>query len=638
MSQLSVDSIDKIFLSVDKSPSNFDRNYPLLQKALSVSLNLKDTIRIIRSYQKIADVLWFKSIYGESENYYFKSLALLDSSKYPKEYAYALYSIGWIECIQKTKFEKITFLKRALNISGLVKDTYDIARFSNAISGTYMNLYNKDTTKKYFIDSAIRPLVSAINLLGSEKKWKTLSGKMYSNLANEYLLKNDIPSAYRSVNTAISNLDTNNHRRSFLISILYKCQILRKMNQKDSAYLLLKRYFNSIESINDNEVLRDFYYLLYEIEKENKNFNKALFYFEKYQNKYELISKELLSVKFEELEANKELIRKERSILNLQKQAEVQKFKNQQKTYIILAFIIILLIIMISLNKLYIKNKQIKKLHSDVLNQNKIVEQKNKDIMDSITYASRIQRALITSDEYIQKHFLEESYFQNYFILYIPKDIVSGDFYWANVNYLHPQQPHYIAVCDSTGHGVPGAFMSLLNINYLTEAVQEKQCYYPNEILNYVRKKLIENLNYDEQQKDGMDASIILFDKTFKQTQKIFYALANQQMVLIRNNQFSQILSGDKMPVGSSHNPHDFNLYSIQLQKGDWLYIYTDGYKDQFGGEKGKRIMNKNFIELLLNIVNLNADEQKVYLNNFFNEWKKGYEQTDDVTVIGIMI
>lgn len=240
---------------------------------------------------------------------------------------------------------------------------------------------------------------------------------------------------------------------------------------------------------------------------------------------------------------------------------------------------------------------------------------------------------MITSDEYIQKHFIAENYFQNYFTLYLPKDIVSGDFYWANVSLLNQNTPHYIAVCDSTGHGVPGAFMSLLNINYLTEAVQEKQLYYPNEILDYVRNKLIQNLTYDEQQKDGMDASLIMFDKSFaqcthppladKQTYKMFYALANHQILILRKNSEPILLSGDKMPVGSSYHQQPFTLHSFTLEKDDSLYLYTDGYKDQFGGKKGKRILHKRFIEILLEIYQLPPEQQKTYLHNFLTEWKK---------------
>jgi serine phosphatase RsbU (regulator of sigma subunit) len=274
----------------------------------------------------------------------------------------------------------------------------------------------------------------------------------------------------------------------------------------------------------------------------------------------------------------------------------------------------------------------------DIEQQKMIIEQKNKDITDSINYASRIQKALITSEEFIQKHFINENLFADYFVLYLPKDIVSGDFYWANINLQHPDYPHYFAVCDCTGHGVPGAFMSLLNINYLNEAVQERKLYYPDEILNYVRKKLIENLTYDEQQKDGMDASLLMFNKEFHLNQKVYYSLANHQMTLIRGEEPPVILTGDKMPVGKGHYEESFQLKVLEMKKGDWLYLYTDGYKDQFGGLKNKRIMAKRFNEILSEIRQLRGKEQREELLKFFVEWKKDTTQTDDVCVIGIRV
>ncbi|MEW6773441.1 MAG: SpoIIE family protein phosphatase [Bacteroidota bacterium] len=284
-----------------------------------------------------------------------------------------------------------------------------------------------------------------------------------------------------------------------------------------------------------------------------------------------------------------------------------------------------------------ILEQQVKERTEEITAQKNLLEQKNKDITDSINYAFRIQKALITSDEFIHKHFINENYFSDFFVLYLPKDIVSGDFYWANVNTQHPQQPHYFAVGDCTGHGVPGAFMSLLNINFLNEAVIEKQIYYPDEILNYVREKLVKNLSYDEQQKDGMDATLLLFDNDFKQHLKIYYTLANHQLLLIRNNELFTP-TGDKKPVGFSYSNDPFSLKEIVLQKGDWLYLFTDGYKDQFGGPKGKRLMQKNFMEIIKKHSNKKGDEQMQALQEQYYQWKEHQEQIDDVCVVGIRI
>ncbi|MCX7728836.1 MAG: SpoIIE family protein phosphatase [Bacteroidia bacterium] len=635
--QIQKDSILNALDYIKTYESNFNKVYPLAKKIKDISVQLKDTLLIIKSYQTIGDVLWYASVYGEAEEYYFKSLEITDSSKYPREYAYALYGIGWIECIQKGKREKVQLLKRAFNIYKQLKDTGNIIILSNAIAGAYQELYNQDTTQKCYLDSAINSLYSAFYLINKSEKWKTRVPEIYPNLAQELLQKGDYINAYKIINEHFRNPSIYKHKTIFITSILIKSQVLNKLSYKDSARYLINKYSDIILETDDNQVLKDYYELLYEYNKEDKNYAKALQYHEKYLAITEQINKQLLSVKYEELDAQKELYKKEQSLIAIQKENEINQLQNKQKTYFLTIALISIFIIGFFLLKTLKQNSEIKKLNSEISLQKNLLEQKNKDILDSINYASRIQKALITSNEYIQNHFQKENFFQDYFVLYLPKDIVSGDFYWANVNVQHPDKPHYLAVCDCTGHGVPGAFMSLLNINFLNEAIQERQLFYPNDILNYVRQKLIQNLSYDEQQKDGMDASLILFDQSYKQNFKIYYALANHQMIVVRNKQ-SIVLYGDKMPVGHSYSMKDFNLYEFQLLKNDWVYLFTDGYKDQFGGEKGKRMMHKKFVDIITDNSNQPPDEQLALLNHFFTEWKQNQEQTDDVCIMGFKV
>jgi len=521
---------------------------------------------------------WRFSDYDKSLRYSLDAIRLYQLINDKKGVADALNNVGAVFMFQKKHKDRLEVNLQCLKIRTEIDDKDGVASSMNNIGETYLEMKDYENARLWF-DQCIQYAANNNTTLA----WA------YFNLGKLSLSQNKLSEVLPYLEKSLSIAQSINYS-SLLIEIYYQIAYFYFI-QKDieKCWFYIDESFKEAQNIGNKEGMALAQLLMAEVCEYQKNFEKALHYYKKYL----IIKEEILN------EVNL------KNIQNLEFQYAVEKLK---------------------------KEAEFQEL------KNKIIEQKNKDIMDSITYASRIQRALITSDEYIQKHFLEESYFQNYFILYIPKDIVSGDFYWANVNYLHPQQPHYIAVCDSTGHGVPGAFMSLLNINYLTEAVQEKQCYYPNEILNYVRKKLIENLNYDEQQKDGMDASIILFDKTFKQTQKIFYALANQQMILIRKNQLPIIIKGDKMPVGLSHIDKNFTHCDLELQKDDWLYLYTDGYKDQFGANDGKRFLQKRFVELIHKISGFSSDEQKTYLYNFFMDWKKDEPQTDDITVFGIQI
>jgi serine phosphatase RsbU (regulator of sigma subunit) len=258
------------------------------------------------------------------------------------------------------------------------------------------------------------------------------------------------------------------------------------------------------------------------------------------------------------------------------------------------------------------------------LNESKAkIEEKQEEILDSIHYAKRIQNTLITNKDFISQ------YLPNNFIYFQPKDIVSGDFYWATKN----GSKFYLAVCDSTGHGVPGAFMSLLNITFLNEAINQNNILEPNEIFNYTRKKLIENLGKDGQ-KDGFDGILICIDQN---TKSISYAAANNSPIAVSDGKTIK-LPCDKMPVGQGERTSQFTLNMIDLKPNDVLYLYTDGFADQFGGPKGKKYKYKPLNDLLELNSKCNLDIQGEILEKEFASWKGNLEQVDDVCIIGIRL
>ncbi|MES2141110.1 MAG: SpoIIE family protein phosphatase [Bacteroidota bacterium] len=289
------------------------------------------------------------------------------------------------------------------------------------------------------------------------------------------------------------------------------------------------------------------------------------------------------------------------------------------------------------------------------------LKEKNKDITDSIHYAQRIQNALMASTNLLNKNLPE------YFLLYKPKDIVSGDFFWAE----QTNSGFLLAACDCTGHGVPGAFMSLLNITKLNEIAREKKLHSPDLILNHLREDIIKVLNPEgtEEGKDGMDAVVCSFNFN---TLKLEFACANNPLWIIRkipsniqkgdaslsdgilyeteleNN--SDSIGGfdrptliefkpDKMPVGMySGEKTDFRLNSFDLQKGDNVYLFTDGYADQFGGPKGKKFKYAQLKDLLLSIHHLPMKEQQAILQQKMESWKGNLEQVDDILIIGVRV
>ena len=260
---------------------------------------------------------------------------------------------------------------------------------------------------------------------------------------------------------------------------------------------------------------------------------------------------------------------------------------------------------------------------AEVVEQKNIIEEKQKEIIDSILYAKRIQNAILAHDTYLAKHLPE------HFVLFRPKDHISGDFYWATKK----DGRFWLAVCDSTGHGVPGAFMSLLNIAFLNEAITEKNMTAPHDVLNHARKRLIQNMS-KEGNKDGMDGILVCIDpeeKTYS------YAAAHNSPLIIKNGEFVEY-HADKMPIGEGIRDESFTSHKFDVKPGDMIYLYTDGYADQFGGPKGKKFKYKQLNDLLMEMHQKPLNEQKEKLAEAFVAWKGELEQIDDVCVFGIRV
>ncbi len=261
--------------------------------------------------------------------------------------------------------------------------------------------------------------------------------------------------------------------------------------------------------------------------------------------------------------------------------------------------------------------------------QKEEIEEQKKHIMDSIYYARRIQNAILPSFNMIDRHL------KNYFILYMPKDIVSGDFYW-----MHEADGLFmVSAVDCTGHGVPGAFMSIVGYNQLNFAVNVKKARTAANILDELNKGVVTTLNEnksDNSIKDGMDMALCVFDFSMK---KVEFAGANNPLLMVRNNSIVKF-KGDRFPIGAfeGDNPQLFKNTEIDIIDGDCIYISSDGYVDQFGGPENKKFMSKRFEDLLLEINSFSMNEQKEILQNRLSEWKGTNEQVDDILVIGIRV
>jgi len=339
-------------------------------------------------------------------------------------------------------------------------------------------------------------------------------------------------------------------------------------------------------------------------------------------------------------------IAKQTSLIESQKGQIFDQLKQIEKQKLITSFVAVALILVTGLGYFVYVNYRNKKKANEILEeknrlitlqkeeiqmQKEVAEMQRdqiayqkKHITDSILYALRIQRAILPSLELFTDKI-------EHFVLYKPRDIVSGDFYW-----VHQTDNMWIVIAaDCTGHGVPGAFMSMLGVSFLNEIVSNKHILKPDQILNGLRDNIISALKQKESQsdvKDGMDISVCAIDFN---TGILEWAGANNPLFLIQNGELNHV-KGDKMPVAIHDLMDPFTLHTFKLNKGDTFYIFSDGYVDQFGGVNQKKFLSKNFKDVIMSFQDNSMYEQGSKLDEIFEDWKKDVEQVDDVTVIGL--
>lgn len=274
------------------------------------------------------------------------------------------------------------------------------------------------------------------------------------------------------------------------------------------------------------------------------------------------------------------------------------------------------------------KHSELSEAYEEISRQRAELFAINKDIISSIRYSRRLQDALLP--RLTQMH----SSFKESYLFHVPRDIVSGDFFWCYETATH----QYIAIIDCTGHGIPGAMLSVMGNELLHRIMDETSKRHTGEILTELNLRVQKALNYSTEEgdiRDGMDISIISIDT---ESNTLEFSGAYRPLLIFRNYDL-QILKGDIYPIGRyDAKPVDFSTEEVQLQKGDMLYMFSDGYHDQFGGLTGKKYKSSNFRNLLMSIANLPIDEQYSKLHKEFYSWKGDFDQVDDVTVFGLRI
>ncbi len=619
------------------------------KEALRLNEIINDKKEIARSLTNLGSIYRIYGIYEKAIEYDLKALKFYEEVNYQD-------GMGWI----------------LLNIARLYKEMFEYEKALNNTERSY-EIYQKiasSTGNKTGITLCLNEFASVYYNSGNFEKALDYSQqvlKINEETGNKHGIANSI--------AEIGKIYFDQKKFSMALAFLKQAEDLKKQINDNAGLATIYRFIgntyvalgdlkngknyilNSIKIAEEQNLrndLKESYSSLANLYSQMNDYQNAL----KYQNLYSQL-KDSLNVKaITKLEMQYEFDKKQRQqeFERIQEEerhkAEIQRQKIIKNSFIIGFILMILLAFFIfknyrekkrsnielkSKNEAILQQKEeIESQRDEIERQKNIAEQQrdqiqhqNKVITDSIRYAKRIQTAVLPTTEVLDKNV------SDYFILYKPRDIVSGDFYWLS----EIDEKIIIAVSDCTGHGVPGAFMSMMGITFLNEIANKNEINEPYQVLDNLRSSVIKSLHqtgeYGES-KDGMDMALIVIDKMKSEIQ---FAGANSPLFVIRNSKLIEY-KPDRMPIGIHilGEAEAFKNYSFKYKKGDLFYMFSDGYIDQFGGEKGMKLMYKPFRELLIKNHTKPLAEQKELLDQNFESWRGKFNQIDDVLILGIKI
>jgi serine phosphatase RsbU (regulator of sigma subunit)/Tfp pilus assembly protein PilF len=510
-----------------------------------------------------------------------------------------------------------------LRAGDLVKVTDDCCNIGNM----YHQLH-QDSLGKVYLNRSIA--------LGDSLGLAEILSYAYGTLAGVYYDSHQYDSAEYYYNKALVIAQSLDDKRVMSYEYMNLATVYDATGKTEKAEAYLKEALKYAKEVRALEAIRDIYSVTEKFYRAHGRFEDALGAYENYITYRDSILDVEKSAEF----ARQEMTLKYNNERALEKAEQDKKdavtaTEIRQQYLLIAAGAVVLLFVIVLAFVLYNRakvtrrqNVLIQQQRDETEQQKQVIEEKNKSITDSITYARRIQQAILPQTDLIQS-VLPES-----FVFYQPKDIVSGDFFWMSET---PEHVFY-ATADCTGHGVPGGFMSILGASLLNEIVNDHNVTEPAEVLNQMRDKVIAALRQtgeSGENKDGMDMVLCRIDK---RSSVLTFAAANNPLWLCREGRISEY-APDKQPVGIGATPSvAFTQQTVQLGTGDVIYTFTDGFADQFGGEKGKKFKYKPLRNLLESNAGAAMNEQHTRLAEAFSGWKGELEQVDDVLVIGVRI
>jgi serine phosphatase RsbU (regulator of sigma subunit) len=552
------------------------------QKAIKSAEILQDTVYLSYCYRFIGEINVAIRSYEQAKKNLFMGLKYTNSGQSSVE----IYNLLGILNKEMAVFDSsLYYHNKSLKLNQLNNDTLGIAYSYNNIALVYKHSGN--------YQSALEFLNRSLEYKKIVNDTKGIGGS-YINIGSVYLLLEDYQKAYEYASLGMIYTDSVKSKYFTRTGSEIALKGLLKI-KSERAFDLFELYDSLNTELNGEEIVSNI---------------------EGNQIKFDVANKEQL-LELEKAKANQ-----------LTQSLIVKEEKEKRLSFIITAGVIGVLILIVFLVIVYNNFKKKKALSLSLEDKNLLIEQKNKDITDSINYAKKIQNSIMPDVSQFGK------LFQDSLIYYKPKDIVSGDFYW----FEYFNNSVVFAAADCTGHGVPGAMMSVVCVGALNHFTKKADITNPETALHFIDKEVNRSTNggsQDQRMADGMDIALCSFNKD---NNTIQFSGANRPLVLIRNNE-AIVYKGNKFPIGQDIGiEKDFTGKTIQLQKDDAVYIFTDGIVDQFGGKKNKKLLFKRLKDFLLTIQTLNCSDQKEKIDLFFNDWKGQQEQVDDVLLIGIKV
>lgn len=604
------------------------------QKAYAIREKMQDKKGMAVSLNNIGIVYNYKGDVVSSIDYYQRSLKLKQEIGDMRGVAAAYSNIGQVYINQDLNETALTYMLASLHIRDSLQDMRGIEDSYIRLASYYGTLedYEKSieyTRKSIEISKELQHkkiLANSYYLLGVNYKElnKLDSAQHYLEIAHDMRVEMDDVEGLGDVYESLGEvqLSQKNYKKAITLcvkSLEYAGTDFPEVEQEacdclQEAYEGVGDYKNALVFLHRYNTLKDSMNTL----EKAKNITRKIFQFEFEKRSF----------------ADSLRIARENEVKDLNRKEEV----HQQKIYTIagvIGFILMVIIAIVLLrgyrqkqknnDALEIKNKIITDQKLEVEDQKILVEEKNKAVLDSINYAQRLQLAILPSEKSWNETFPDS------FIFYLPKDIVAGDFYWVE----RSGGLVLFAAADCTGHGVPGALVSVVCSNALNRAVKEFNLTDPGKILDKVTELVLETFaNSEKEVSDGMDISLCVLNR---KDNSLKWAGANNPIWFLSQGKINEV-APNKQPVGKSDSPVPFTTHHIQLSKGDTVYLFTDGFADQFGGPRGKKFKYRPFQEQLFANSTKSMSEQKRILHETFESWKGNLEQVDDVCVLGIKI